>query len=66
MTKLKKILMICLTVSLISGCTTGVQIRSDSIKAHWIKRGEKAPYNGILLNDYTYYRLVDKAMKCDK
>lgn len=29
----------------------------DQIQVHWIAKGEPAPFDGILLNDYTYKRL---------
>jgi hypothetical protein len=31
---------------------------------HWIKQGEKAPFDGILLNKYTFERLEQKAKSC--
>jgi len=47
----------------ISSCGT-VQINDSRVKAHWIKKGEKAPFSGILLNDYTYYKLREKLLEC--
>jgi len=34
--------------------------------AHWVVAGEKAPYDGVLLNSYTYQNLVYTAKKCKK
>jgi hypothetical protein len=33
------------------------------VQAHWIKQGEPAPFNGILLNDYTFYKIMEKAQR---
>ena len=29
----------------------------DKIQVHWIKKDEPAPFDGVLLNDYTYERM---------
>jgi len=34
--------------------------------AHWMVEGEKAPYDGVLLNSYTYQNLIYKVKKCKK
>ena len=63
MGRAKGILLSFLMISVLAGCTS-VKVNSDSIKVHWMKKGEKAPFSGILMNDYTYYRLVKKAKRC--
>lgn len=36
----------------------------DSVSAHWIKKGQKAPFNGILINKETYRLLRSKIIEC--
>ncbi len=36
------------------------------VRVHWIKKGEKAPFDGILLNKYTFKQLERKAEQCQK
>ena len=50
---------------MMSSCGS-VQINDANVKAHWIKKGEPAPFSGILLNDYTYYKLREKLLECQK
>ena len=57
-------LAIIISTLLITSCSKPVVIRDGNIKAHWIKKGEPAPFDGIELNEYTYYKLVKKARKC--
>lgn len=33
------------------------ELQVERVQAHWIDEGEPAPFDGILLNDYTYERL---------
>lgn len=33
------------------------------VQAHWVKQGEPAPFNGILLNEYTFYKIMEKAQR---
>lgn len=67
---LKKFLIINLIIlnSLVftlSSCSTRkVVIQDNRIMVHWIKQGEKAPFDGILLNKYTFERLEQKAKSC--
>lgn len=46
-----------------TGCAR-VVVDDANIRAHWIRSGDPAPFDGILLNDYTYYRLRDELIKC--
>jgi len=62
--RLKKSLTILLTGSLLVGCTQ-VKIDDPQIRAHWIEENETAPFRGILLNDYTYYKLRQKIIDCE-
>ena len=36
------------------------------IKVHRIKYGEKAPFDGYLLNDWTYKQIKKKLAECKK
>jgi len=36
------------------------------INVHWMKKGEPAPFDGILMDKYTFYRLVKQASECKK
>lgn len=29
----------------------------DQVQVHWIKAGEPAPFEGLLINEYTYKRI---------
>jgi len=60
---LKKLFTILLISINFSGCAR-VIINDPSIKVHWIEKGEAAPFRGILLNDYTYYRIREKLNEC--
>jgi hypothetical protein len=53
-----------LTISFLS-CSK-VEIQNGQVKAHWIKKGEKAPFSGLLINEYTYYKLRMKIIKCEE
>ncbi|WP_201353805.1 hypothetical protein [Hydrogenimonas urashimensis] len=48
---------------MIDGCAR-VDISDPSINAHWMRQGEVAPFDGVLLNDYTYYKLREKLLEC--
>jgi len=51
----------------LSSCSTKrVVIQDRRIRAHWISQGEKAPFDGILLNKYTFEKLKEKAKSCSK
>jgi len=41
-----------------------VTINDPQIKTHWMKKGEPAPYDGVLLNEYTFLKLLEKAQRC--
>lgn len=61
-----KRLLIISSVLLMSSCsvipTHKVNVEGQ-VQAHWIKQGEPAPFNGILLNDYTFYKIMKKAQR---
>ena len=40
----------------ISGCTT-YTIHDERVRVHFINEGKKAPFSGVLLNNYTYQSL---------
>jgi len=54
---------ICFGSLFITGCTK-VVVQDPEIKAHWMSKGEPAPFDGVLLNDYTYYKLRMKLNEC--
>lgn len=29
----------------------------EKIQVHWMKEGDVAPFDGLLMNDYTYHRI---------
>ena len=58
---IRRLLSLCLILSMTS-CST-VVIKDPQIRTHWIKQGEIAPFNGILLNKYTFIKLLEKAQK---
>jgi len=62
---LKKLLIATIIASNLTACTT-YTIKDNRVRVHFIKQGEPAPYNGVLLNNYTYYKLKEKAAKCVK
>ena len=66
----KELLIITTLLALIiiaTSCTTKrVRIIDNRIMAHWMVEGEKAPYDGVLLNSYTYQNLIYKVKKCKK
>lgn len=37
----------------------------SKVQVHWMEEGEPAPFDGILLNEYTYNRLRLKALEND-
>lgn len=38
----------------------------ERIQVHWIKAGEQAPFDGILLNEYTYQRMREKINQLER
>lgn len=34
-----------------------LEFDDPQIRAHWIKADEPAPFDGLLINEYTYYRI---------
>lgn len=55
------VISLMLSVSLASGVLSPSPelepIDESQVQVHWIKQGEPAPFDGILLNDYTYERM---------
>jgi hypothetical protein len=41
-----------------------VEIKDPQVRTHWMKKGEPAPYDGVLLNKYTFLKLLEKAQRC--
>jgi hypothetical protein len=41
-----------------------VEVKDPQVKTHWMRKGEVAPYDGILLNKYTFIKLLEKAQRC--
>lgn len=63
MKRLVKLSMIFFVSLLLGGCAR-VVIDDPSIKVHWMSRGEAAPFDGILLNDYAYMKIREKLDEC--
>lgn len=61
--KLSKLFLIFFVSLSLSGCAR-VVINDTAIKVHWMNRGEAAPFDGILLNDYTYMKIREKLDEC--
>lgn len=52
-------------VFLMSSCAyKTVEVKDSQIQSHWIKQGEQAPFDGILLNDYTFKKMLEKVQNC--
>jgi len=53
-----------------TSCTTinnkSVPVQFYKIKAHYIEKGEPAPFDGILLNQYTFDSLKNQLKECKK
>ncbi len=56
-----------LIISVIFCSCAGVHVKDvpykDDIKAHWIKKGERAEFDGILLNEKAYKALRSKIIE---
>ena len=60
MKKSKLILSVFLiSLTLINSACTTYTIKDNRIRVHFIQQGEKAPFDGMLLNKYTYKRLKE-------
>ncbi len=60
------LLSVSLITSLNSGCTfKQLKVDDVNITAHWMKKTESAPFDGILLNDYTYMQLRLKLIESE-
>lgn len=61
---MKKLTLMCIILIIILsfGCYKRVIVDKE-IKSHWIKKEEPAPFDGILLNDYTYTEIINKLKK---
>jgi len=60
---IKKLLSLCLISFTTMSCST-VVIKDSQVRTHWMKKGEPAPYDGVLLNSYTFLKLLEKAQAC--
>lgn len=74
MRRLRQSYVVCLTVFsllIFTACSTlpdfGEPLEFDDpqVRAHWIKESEAAPFDGLLLNEYTYYRLRMALIECE-
>jgi len=61
--KLFKIFFSSFLIVLLASCTT-VVIHDAQVRTYWIKKGQVAPYDGVLLNKYTFYELLTQLNKC--
>jgi len=61
----KKLLITLAVLSMMTNCKT-VEIKDPQVRTHWIKKGEPAPFDGILLNEYTFLKLLEKAQRCQQ
>lgn len=41
-------------------------LQEEMVEVHWLSEGEPAPFDGLLINPYTYERIVLKLWECDK
>ncbi len=69
---LKKYLIVLLIISTVvllglTGCST-VSMVNTGIHVQYYKKGEvvKIPYNGVLLNKSTFYKLIIKARRSNR
>jgi len=52
---------------MISSCSTTPKetpFQSYKIRVHYMQQGEKAPFDGYLLNNYTYQRIKQTLKSC--
>ena len=56
-----KIFLIGIISSLLLFSCTTYTIHDNRVRVHYIEQGEKAPFNGYLLNNYTYQKLKNIA-----
>lgn len=61
--KMTILLLIILGIFLTNGCASSPTFEDVTVKAHWMKAGEIAPFDGVLLSDYTYYQLRKKLIE---
>jgi hypothetical protein len=59
------LLLIISGIFLSSGCASSPTFDDITIKAHWMRAGEIAPFDGVLLNDYTYYEIRKKLIQTE-
>ena len=41
-------------------------LEEDKVQVHWMQEGEPAPFDGILLNDYTYKRMRERINQLER
>jgi len=60
--KLMPLLMI-LSITITASCSR-IMIHDTRINTHWIKKGDIAPFNGILMTQYTFYKIIKRIEEC--
>jgi len=61
--KLKNLLIAIIIASSLTSCAT-YTIHDNRIRIHHIKQGEPAPFDGLLLNQYTYNKIKERLKEC--
>jgi hypothetical protein len=64
---MKWLLSLSFLIFLLQGCAAFQQpygYEKVNIRAHWMKKGEKAPFDGVLLNEETFVRIMEKLQEC--
>ena len=61
---IKKLLSLCLISFTTTSCST-VVVKDPQVRTHWMKKGEPAPFDGVLLNEYTFLKLLEKVQACE-
>lgn len=74
MRRLRQSYAVCLTVFsllIFTACSTlpefgePLEFDDSQVRAHWINEDEAASFDGLLLNEYTYYRLRMALIECE-
>lgn len=60
------VMMLILFVVFVSwGCSKPLAL-DTRIEVRWMEKNETVPFRGILLNDFTYLRMREKLINCEK
>jgi len=56
--------LLLVSLLMLSASCTKVTLSEPIVKTHWIKAEEPAPFDGLLMNTYTYYQIRMKIQEC--